>query len=220
MSHAMTPPTGDFIPTRYSLLSRLQDWDDQDSWRDFFETYWRLIYSMAVKSGLSDAEAQDVVQETIFCVARDISKFKRDPAAGTFKGWLRNLTRWRIRDQLRKRKPSAPDEPGAATEAFHPPDLEELPDPGNDGLEAMWEAEWQTNLIEAAMARIKHRVKEEHFQILELCVLRQWPASKVARTLGINIARVYLAKHRLLALVKNEVRLLEKQQWDSLNITP
>jgi RNA polymerase sigma-70 factor (ECF subfamily) len=54
----------DAIPTRYSLLSRLQKWDDQESWKDFFDIYWRFIYSVAVKSGLTEDEAQDVVQET------------------------------------------------------------------------------------------------------------------------------------------------------------
>ena len=81
----MKGQTGEFIPTRYSLLSRLQDWDDQESWKDFFDTYWRLIYSFALKAGLTDAEAQDVVQETVMCVARDIDKFKRDRQLGRSK---------------------------------------------------------------------------------------------------------------------------------------
>jgi len=42
----------ELLPTRYSLLSRLQNWEDQESWRVFFDTYWRLIYSVALKSGL------------------------------------------------------------------------------------------------------------------------------------------------------------------------
>jgi RNA polymerase sigma-70 factor (ECF subfamily) len=209
MSQITTLPAEDLIPTRYSLLSRLQNWDDQDSWRDFFDTYWRLIYSIAIKSGLSDAEAQDVVQETILCAARDISKFKRDPAAGSFKGWLRNLTRWRIIDQLRKRRPNQPDSRGLPGERLPPPGLDEIPSPDMDGLQKMWEAERQSSLIGAAVQRIKHRVKEEHFQIFELCVLRQWPAGRVAQTLEINLARVYLAKHRVLTLVKKEVLSLE-----------
>ena len=57
MNGVMTMLAEDSIPTRYSLLSRLQDRDDQDSWKDFFDTYWRLIYSFAIKSGLTDAEA-------------------------------------------------------------------------------------------------------------------------------------------------------------------
>ena len=57
MNAVMTMLVEDSIPTRYSLLSRLQDREDQDSWKDFFDTYWRLIYSFAIKSGLTDAEA-------------------------------------------------------------------------------------------------------------------------------------------------------------------
>src|SRR3954469_10125255 len=96
-------PTNNLIPTRYTLLSRLQNWDDQDSWRDFFDTYWRLIYSVALKSGLNESESQDVVQETVISVSQNLHKFKRDREAGSFKGWLCNITRWRILDQLRKR---------------------------------------------------------------------------------------------------------------------
>ena len=64
------------LPTRQSLLSRLKDWDDQDSWRDFFELYWRLIFDVARKSGLSETDAQDVVQETIMAVAKQMPEFR------------------------------------------------------------------------------------------------------------------------------------------------
>ena len=66
----MSDEPHEFIPTRASLLSRLKNWDDQDSWKDFFDTYWKLIYAAALKSGLSDAEAQDVVQDTVVSVAK------------------------------------------------------------------------------------------------------------------------------------------------------
>jgi RNA polymerase sigma factor (sigma-70 family) len=211
MNERVTSQSEEFIPTRYSLLGRLQNWDDQQSWKTFFDTYWRLIYSIALKSGLTEAEAQDVVQETIICVAKDINKFKRDRALGSFKGWLRNLTRWRIADQLRKRKPNALGEDVSSNGDISMVDLAEIPDPAGAGLESLWEAEWQSNLMEAALERVRRRVKEEHYQIFDLNVVRQWPANKVARILEVNIAQVYLAKHRVLALLKREVRILEKQ---------
>lgn len=211
MNEKVTSQSEEFIPTRYSLLSRLQNWDDQQSWKTFFDTYWRLIYSIALKSGLTEAEAQDVVQETIICVAKDINKFKRDRALGSFKGWLRNLTRWRIADQLRKRKPNALGEDVSSNGDISLVDLAEIPDPADADLESLWEAEWQSNLMEAALERVRRRVKEEHYQIFDLNVVRQWPANKVARILEVNIAQVYLAKHRVLALLKREVRMLEKQ---------
>ena len=211
MSLTMTLPTDDPIPTRYSLLSRLQNWDDEDSWKDFFETYWRLIYSVAIKSGLNATEAQDVVQETVISVAKDLHKFKRDRSLGSFKGWLRNITRWRIADQLRKRTQLQPEDEPALTQ-FRGPNAREIPDPAGDDPEAVWEQEWRNNLLEAAMERVKRRVKEEHYQIFDLYVLKHWPVGKVAQTLGVNVAHVYLIKHRIAALIKKEVRALE-EQW-------
>jgi RNA polymerase sigma-70 factor (ECF subfamily) len=93
----------EFIPTRASLLGRLKNWDDQESWQDFFNTHWRLIYSVALKAGLPDADAQDVVQDTVLTVAKKIGEFKSDPTIGSFKGWLMLITRRRIADQFEKR---------------------------------------------------------------------------------------------------------------------
>jgi RNA polymerase sigma factor (sigma-70 family) len=197
----------DIIPTRYSLLSRLHDWDDQESWKDFFDTYWRLIYSFAMKSGLNDAEAQDVVQETVISVAKNIQKFKRDRQHGSFKGWLRNLTRWRIADQLRKRTHG-----GLKKTTFNPEELPELDVaeiPGAAETDSVWENEWRANLMKVAMENVKRRVKEEHYQMFDLYVVQQLPAEKVARTLDVGVGQVYLAKFRLGLLIKKEIRRLE-----------
>ena len=52
----------DLTPTRWTLIGRLKNWDDQESWREFFDTYWRLIYATAIRSGLTPVEAEEVVQ--------------------------------------------------------------------------------------------------------------------------------------------------------------
>ncbi len=93
------------LATRRSLIDRLADWEDQKHWQEFFDAYGKLIYSAARKSGLTDAEAQEVVQETVITVAKKIGKLKYDPVIGSFKGWLLQITRWRIADQFRKREP-------------------------------------------------------------------------------------------------------------------
>ena len=92
----------DSLPTRASLLNRLRDAGDDASWRIFFDTYWRLLYNVARKSGLTDEDAQDVVQETVIAVARKMPEFRYDPAKGSFKLWLLLITRRRIQDHLRK----------------------------------------------------------------------------------------------------------------------
>ena len=206
MEQRMSVLAEKWIPTRYSLLSRLQNWTDQESWKQFFDTYGRLIYGVALKSGLNEAEAQDVVQETIICVAKDIQKFTRDRKLGSFKGWLRNIARWRIADQLRKREKGRArlaTEGGADL-------LEELPDPAGGELDRIWEEEWQDNLLHAAIERVKLQVKAEHYQIFDLYFMKKWPVTKVAKTLGVNVAQVYLAKHRVGNLIKKELKELER----------
>jgi len=215
MNNIMTSLVEDTISTRYSLLSRLEDRGDQDSWRDFFNTYWRFIYSVALKSGLTEAEAQDVVQETVISVARDIHKFKRDRALGSFKGWLRNLTRWRIADQLRKRIRTGGEYDTDIRRDIPPPDVADIPDPATEVAESVWDEEWRVNLLNAAMETLKPCVKEEHYQIFDLYVLKQWPARTVADVLGVNVGMVYLVKYRMAALLKKEVRRLE-QRWEQV----
>jgi len=213
MSSDTTGLTEEFVPTRYTLLSRLRDWEDNDSWKEFFDTYWRLIYSVARKSGLTEVESQEVVQETIISVAKHIHKFRHDRKLGSFKGWLRNLTRWRIADQLRKRTKLPPD---PELPDLDESELPEFPSEQLDGnSDTRWEKEWQTNLLQAAIDRVKQRVSEEQYQIFDLQVLRQWPVSRITSTLGISAAQVYLAKFRVTASIKKEARVLQKE-WEEI----
>lgn len=201
----------EFIPTRQSLLSRLKDWDNQDSWREFFNTYWRLIYDFAAKAGLDDADAQDVVQETVISVAKQMQGFKYDPACGSFKAWLMQITRRRIADRLRKRYRSGDvgalnvEDPSAAAL------LNELPDASSSVLEHLWEEEWRRHMADAAMERVKRLVSPEQFQMFEFSVLQRWPAGKVAEALGVSTIQVYMARHRVGKLVKKEIQRLEQK---------
>jgi hypothetical protein len=90
------------IPTRASLLERLKNADDHSSWTRFYELYYDLIFSVARRAGLSEAEAAEVVQDTLISAARKMPEFTYDPAKDSFKGWLLTVTRWRIKDLLAK----------------------------------------------------------------------------------------------------------------------
>src|SRR5215471_15631884 len=89
--------------TRSSLIRKLQDWDDHGSWQQFFDTYWKLIYAVAIKAGLPDEDARDIVQETILAVAKQLRESGYDNAKSSFKTWLCLITRRRIIDHLRQR---------------------------------------------------------------------------------------------------------------------
>ena len=209
----------EFIPTRRSLVSRLRQWDDQASWQEFFSIYWKLIYSVALKSGLTHEEAEDVVQETVLSVAKKMDTFKYDPALCSFKGWLMHVTRLRIIDQLRKRQPATQpgyfrNRPDSQTAT-----LEQIPDPAAV-LDAIWDAEWEKNIVDAAMQRVKRRVKADHYQIFYLNAVRNLSVRKVAEMVGVNVAQVYLVKHRIANLIKKEVKLLESNQMEPHAVSP
>ena len=198
-----------FLPTRRSLITRLKNWEDQEGWREFFDTYWKLIYSVAIKSGLTDQEAEDVVQDTVLTIAKTMPGYQYDREKCRFKTWLMRITRMRIVDQFRKRRPAL------ALQDFDRSDThtgieETIADPTPPFVETLWEEEWQKNLIDAAMERVKHRVTPQHYQIFYLRVVKELGAAKVARTLGVSAAQVYLIKHRVAALMKEEIRRLEK----------
>jgi RNA polymerase sigma factor (sigma-70 family) len=199
-------------PTRRSLLSRLRNWDDQQSWQEFFDAYWKLIYHVAVKMGLNDAEAQDVVQETVIAVAKKMPEFKYDPAMGSFKNWLLLITRRRITDFLRKQGRRLECVPQPRDPATGTGVMDGVPDPRGMDLEALWEREWEQNITEAAIQRVKNKVAPRQFQIFDCHVLKQWPVSDVTKALGVTAGQVYLAKHRIAALIKREVEWLETQK--------
>lgn len=200
----------DLIPTRASLLGRLKDWDDNASWRDFFNTYWKLIYGFALQRGLTHSEAEEVVQETVLAVAKGIQGFTYDPAKCAFKTWLLTVTRSKIANQFKKRARHPVAVGPAGEDPDHTPLLERVPDDQQQSLwDRAWEEDWQKNLMDAAIQRVKRSVPIEHYQMFDLFVLKSWPAKDVAKTLGVTIAHVYVAKHRIAKLIRKEVAALE-----------
>jgi RNA polymerase sigma factor (sigma-70 family) len=212
----MKDPDDPLRNTRRSLVERLGNLDDQASWRTFFDRYGGLLYRVARAAGLTDSEAQEAVQETVITVCRNIGGLRYDPAAGSFKGWLLQTSRWRIADQFRRR------ERQGRLEASLPPSLdadgggprtgliERSADPRAPDLEAAWDIEWREHLLTSALARVRKQVDPAQFQIFDCYVTKGWPATRVARELGVHIAQVYLGKHRVSALLKKAIAALER----------
>ena len=207
----MKPEENELIPTRASLIHRLKNWQDNASWQEFFRIYWKLIYGVARKAGLTDVEAQDVVQETLISVAKHMPTFNYDPSIGSFKAWLLNMTRWRIIGQFRKRQPQAEHGPQGADSTRRTDAVEAVADPNAPDLGEVWEADWQANLLSVAMEDLKRRVDPQRFQIFDFYVNKEWPPEKVAERFGVSVDQVYQIKHRLTATLRDEVIRLEKE---------
>ena len=168
MSQTMEPHN-EIIPTRWSLLDRLKDLQDQDSWREFFNTYRSLIYSVALRSGLTAEEAEDVVQDTVLAVARKMPEFDARPEAGSFKGFLLVITRRRIADQFRRRLPASITPSPIGDGTARTSTVDRVQDPASFNLDAAWDAEWEKNLIEAAMETVRRQTNLKDCQTISTC---------------------------------------------------
>jgi len=80
---------------------------EKAKWKTFFDSHRKLTYDIARKAGLTDGEAQEVVQDVIRAVEQQTPNLGDDAAKGLFKGWLLQVTRWRISDKLRKKHGNA-----------------------------------------------------------------------------------------------------------------
>lgn len=201
----------ELLPTRQSLLSRLRDWDDQESWRHFFDLYWKLLHGMARERGLNEQEAQEVVQETVIAVAKNMPGFRYQPERCSFKSFLRHLLEKKVADAYRRRARASQNvaiETGDDS-ALEP--IDQLATPREEAPDVVWEKHWQQHLFDAAVERVKAKTNVKHFQIFHRLVVLGHGAGEVARTLDVNIAQVYLAKHRVTGLMKKELAALRSE---------
>jgi hypothetical protein len=117
------------------------------------------------------------------------------------------VTKWRITDQFRKRQKEI-DHSGTS---FRAPDetatIDRVAAPGGE-LEAIWDNEWEQNLVEAATERVKKKIDPKQYQLFDLYVVRKWSVLKITRTLKVNPGLIYLAKHRVNRLVRKEITYL------------
>ncbi len=198
--------------TRKTLIQKLKDWDDQASWDEFFRTYSSFVFKVACKAGLSETEANEVVQETFIRVAKNMKKknFTRD--GGSFKAWLMNQTRWRIADQFRTRKQQEvyQGRPKDAYDDRNTATMDMIPDNSNFGFDQIWEREWKGNLTDMALKRTKAKVSPQQYQIFYCYVVKGWDVDEVRKELGVTSAQVYLAKHRVGRVMRKELEYLDK----------
>jgi len=198
----------DLTRTRTTLLYRLRDLDDQASWQEFFDTYWKLIYAVACKYGFTEAAAEDVVQETMVAVSRHMPQFRYDPAKGSFKTWLLRITRSRIYDALRRTRYKREDRYRRREIALKTSVMESYPAPEEVRLEEMWEEEWRKHRLDRALQQIKRSANAREFQMFYLHVIKNVPARDVARGLGAKLAEVYAVKYKLAPRLERELNRL------------
>jgi RNA polymerase sigma-70 factor (ECF subfamily) len=186
--------------TRFSLLVRIRDVADEEAWAEFVEIYAPLVYRLARKEGLQDADAADVTQDVLRAVVGAAGRFVYDPSRGTFRGWLFTVARNRLRKFAAERRRA----PGGKPAGGLPLDARPAPEETDQ-----WDREYEQRLFEWAAAKVRDRFRESTWQAFWRTAVEGQAPADVAAALGLSVGAVYIAKNRVLARIKQEVLRLE-----------
>jgi RNA polymerase sigma factor (sigma-70 family) len=194
--------------TRPSLLVRLRDLQDQQSWEEFYTIYQPLVFRMARNQGFQDADASELSQEVFLAVASAIERWDPDPQRGSFRGWLFRIARNLMINWLayRRRHPT-----GTGNSDMHKL-LAEHPDPceldGEDS--AVFDREYKRQAFAWAADQIRHEFHKSTWQAFWLTSVENQPVPEAAEKLNISVGAVYIARSRIMARLRQKIETLEK----------
>jgi RNA polymerase sigma-70 factor (ECF subfamily) len=194
--------------TRASLLVRIRDGRDHEAWRQFVELYAAVVYGFARKRGLQDADAADIMQEVLRSVASAAGRLEYDPSRGSFRGWLFTITRNKVFNFLAAARHRLGDGSGDTGVREK---LEAQPGRASDQDLASWDEEYEGNLAAVAMRRVQGEVQQATWQAFWRTAVEGQNAREVGIALGMTPGAVYVARSRVLARIKDEVRQLETE---------
>jgi RNA polymerase sigma-70 factor (ECF subfamily) len=194
--------------TRASLLVRLRDGGDAEAWRQFLRLYAPVVYGFARKRGLQDADAADLMQDVLRSVVAAAPRLEYDPNRGTFRGWLFTITRNKILNFFTSRRHRT--DGSGDTDAYQR--LQELPARETD--DGDWDQEYERRLSALAMEQVRQEFQEATWRAFWMTAVEAVSARDAGKALGLSPGAVYVAKSRVLARLKEEVRRLQEERGD------
>ena len=189
----------EFPQTSLSLIARVQELGDGASWAEFQRLYEPIIYRMALRRGLQEADARDVVQQVLLSVSGAIEKWNANPDKPPFRAWLITITRNAILKTLQRRPRDA-----AAGSSSVMAMLQQVP----DAEETVWAFEERCEIVRQAAEKIRAEFTHEIWSIFWQTSIEGTAIADVARSMRRTPGSIYLARFRVLARLKEAVRQL------------
>lgn len=192
--------------TRPSLLLRMRNHRDGVAWGEFVAVYEPVVYRLARRRGLQDADAREVVQEVLLAVSTAIDRF--DPRRnGSFRGWLATVTRHATIDRLRRESRQIP--PGGHSDVqYHVAEL--IGDEAASGEVDEFERERRQQLFRWAASEVRRRTSEVNWTAFWRSAVEGCPPAEVAADLRMDVGAVYVARCRAI----DRIRRLVRDRWE------
>jgi RNA polymerase sigma-70 factor (ECF subfamily) len=165
------------------------------------EIYRPWLLGWLVRHGLHEADAEDVVQEILVVVLRELPFFQHNHRAGAFRDWLLTIAVHRLRDALRAQR----YRPMATGDSDLLDQLQQLEDPASQ-LSKQWEVEHDRHVLDRLLAMIEPDFQPTSWQAFRGVMLDGQKPREMAARLGISVNAVLLAKSRILARLRLEAR--------------
>jgi RNA polymerase sigma-70 factor (ECF subfamily) len=189
--------------TRRSLVLRLRNLDDEAAWKEFMEIYEPLVYRIARRKGLQEADARDLCQDVFRGVASAIERWDPDPAKGKFRSWLFRIARNMLVNFLvRERR-----QPRGSGRTSIQELLEAQPAVDSDA-QAEFALEFKRRAFRWAAQRVRNEFTESTWQAFWQTGVQNRPVEEVAGELGMSAGAVYVARSRVLARLRDRVEQL------------
>jgi RNA polymerase sigma factor (sigma-70 family) len=189
--------------TSPTLLGRLREEPtDQAAWHEFVDRYGRKVYAWCRQWGLQEADAEDVTQDVLVDLARQMRDFDYRPS-GSFRAWLRTVAQRTWCDLLSARRAATTGSGDSAV--LH---LLHSVEARDDLLRHLAE-ECDRELLDEAMRRVRPRVEPRTWDAFQLTALERLAGAEVAARLALQVAAVFKAKSRVQKMLQDELQKLE-----------
>ncbi|MHC5110763.1 MAG: RNA polymerase sigma factor [Planctomycetota bacterium] len=183
--------------TRASLLIRIKDPDNAKAWSEFTAIYRPILHRYATSRGLSEDDAEDVVQFGMAAVYKHIKNFDYDPDKGSFRGWLRTVVNNHIRILQKKRR-----ELNAKSQQLR------MLETHDESPEAAFDRVWLEEHLKCCLQRVQAEVDDKAFKAFKSYVIDEWPVRRVCDTMGMNRNQLYKIKWRITHKLQEKMREL------------
>jgi RNA polymerase sigma-70 factor (ECF subfamily) len=185
--------------TSATLLERLNDRSDSVAWRRLVEVYTPLINAWLQRHGVTAQDSEDLAQEVLGVVVREITRFRHNGRVGAFRAWLRTVTINCLRQSVRSRRRNVPTAESAKIAAM----LDQLEDPVSD-LSRQWDREHDQHVLRRLLELIEPEFQPATWQAFRRLVIDGASPETVATELGTTVNAVLIAKSRALSRLRRD----------------
>jgi len=196
----------EFPETDYSLIDRVKDMSNGASWLDFMRIYQPVVYRLARRRGMQDADAHDIVQQVFASISRSLASWKPAKDQPPFRAWLTTIARNAITTALTRRRPDQGTGSSSVADV-----LEQVPNAEQTNTELIMEA--RREIVRWAAKQIRPEFTELTWDIFWKTAMQEFSVAEVSKSTGRSIGAIYVTRHRVLSRLKEKIAEVSNQ-WE------